>query len=161
MALANSLNYRFQPRVQHLFQKPNLASGKNYFDCVRDTTLVVVHDWSFKDGAFKDKIAKDTPVPDSFQILIDSPLTTAVKKENFRAYRDSFIFCARNSLEQRSLDMRTWFLLLSRKSRWVRCDILTASHLFLVVANGLPTYMLCAFVYHMLNDYSRDLQERR
>ena len=85
MALANSLNYRFQPRVQHLFQKPNLASGKNYFDCVRDTTLVVVHDWSFKDGAFKDKIAKDTPVSDSFQILIDSPLTTAGEKENFTA----------------------------------------------------------------------------
>ena len=63
----------------------------DFFDTVHESILQGVHLGNYKNGAFKDKITKDTPLLDAIDILIDSSITVYSEKQVFRICRGSIM----------------------------------------------------------------------
>ncbi|KAE9374001.1 hypothetical protein N431DRAFT_481332 [Stipitochalara longipes BDJ] len=61
------------------------------FEIIRDTMPMGVHQYKFKNGAFTDKIFKETPAVDALNILISSGETNAEEKAIFKAIRKIYI----------------------------------------------------------------------
>jgi hypothetical protein len=59
----------------------------NFFISIRDSILMGVHQYKYKNGAFTDKIFRETPVVDAFTILIGSAETTTAEKSTLKAMR--------------------------------------------------------------------------
>jgi hypothetical protein len=63
------------------------SSGLDFFDVVRNTIHLGVHEQNYKGGAFKDKIFKETDAVDSLDTLISSAETTPAEKAIINAVR--------------------------------------------------------------------------
>jgi hypothetical protein len=58
---------------------------------MRDTILLSIHQKNFRNGAFVNLIAKDTPVVDALNILHMSSHLSSSEKDNTKSVRDQFI----------------------------------------------------------------------
>jgi hypothetical protein len=62
------------------------ASGNiNFFDAMCDTILMGLHQYQYRNGAFTDKIFRETPPIDAFTIPINSEKTTR-RESNIRGH---------------------------------------------------------------------------
>lgn len=80
------------------------ASGNvNFFDTIRDTILMGVHQYKYKNGAFTDKVFKETPAIDAFNILIDSEETSPDEKATFEGMRKLYLDFRNRNVSQPNL----------------------------------------------------------
>jgi hypothetical protein len=75
----------------------------NFFDAIRDTILMGVHQYKYKNGAFTDKIFRETPAIDAFNILIDSEEVSPDEKATFEGMRKLYLDFRNRSVSQPNL----------------------------------------------------------
>jgi hypothetical protein len=81
------------------------ASGSiNFFDAMRDIILMGVHQYKYKNGAFTNKIFRETSAIDAFNILINSEETTPDEKATFEAMRKLYIDFRKRNASQPNLE---------------------------------------------------------
>jgi hypothetical protein len=69
-----------------------MAFEKNkYLERLRDSMLTGIHNLSYKDGVFKEKISQNTPFVEALDILIGSPLPINEEKGKFATLRKYYV----------------------------------------------------------------------
>lgn len=69
----------------------SLSGRTSILDIIRDSILMGVHQYNYKNGAFTSMIFKETPAVDALNILIGSGETTPKEKSTLKAIRKIYI----------------------------------------------------------------------